>query len=213
MTNVKRRPGRPTGTDYKEDLTALELVADRMIAHPDLKAMTAMKAVYDSKRWKGRGGAQRDTTVARWLKKWQIHGEAALTAARKRARRVMSESPPRTAAAWPEGGSFAAVRAAVQGFTPSPELIRSLKGGAEAIRHFEAHSLPVMEAMAKLAGQSAALRSAYPQLPAMPSYAQSFAAIAPIPKLPKEVIEQFEQMRNSPAVAILRDLMKNHKRS
>jgi hypothetical protein len=65
MNQAKRRPGRPAGTDYKEDMAALAMVADRLVAPPGLKAMTAMKAVYDSKRWKGRGGTEPETTVAR----------------------------------------------------------------------------------------------------------------------------------------------------
>jgi hypothetical protein len=223
MSDVKKRRGRPVGTDYKQDKIALDLVAERMVANEGLLPMTAMKAVFDTKAFSGPGYTQIETTVARWQVKWKRHGEAALIAAREHVQRTgtpqphcndvtaSTPSPFMPSAHWPNsvansiwGMSTEAkqVIAAAAAFTPSADLLRAIKLGAEGLRHFEKHNRPALEAMAKLAGRSQ-VREAY---------SENLAAIR-VPQIPESVIEQLKQIHNSPAVAVMREFMKNRKRS
>lgn len=223
MNETKKRRGRPVGTDYKQDRIALKLVAERMVANEGLRPMTAMKAVFDTKAFSGPGYTQIDTTVARWQVKWKRHGEAALIVAREHVERTRAPQPHRNdvtassplpfapPAHWPNsvtnsiwGMSTEAkqVIAAAAAFTPSADLLRAIKLGAESLRHFEKHNRPALEAMAKLAGQTQVRQT----------YSASLAATR-MPQVPESVVEQLKQIHNSPALAVMREFMKNQKRS
>jgi hypothetical protein len=225
MNQPQRRPGRPAGTDYSEDLVALAMVADKLIASPGLKAMTAMKAVYDSKRWQGRGGSQRDTTVARWLRKWPDHAEAVLAAARQRSLKssrahrtdVTTPSTPWPApagATWPNSVtsnmfSTQAVAAAAAAM-PSADFLRTVKIATQGLRDFEKSYRPAMEAMAHSAK---AIREAFPVVPPHNSALAASLAAVKVPQVPDSVIEQFRQISNSPTIIAMREFLKNAKQS
>jgi hypothetical protein len=89
--SISKRRGRPAGTDYKEDLDALGLVADLLVADPALKPSTAMRSVCKSRKWKGQTD---EAIVARLLRKWKTLGAAQLASARER--RVRREPKPVT---------------------------------------------------------------------------------------------------------------------
>ena len=80
MSTVRRR-GRPPGTDYKEDLEALALVADRLVADDTLTPWPAMRAVCRLRKWKG---TTDEAILARWVRKWKSQGARQLEAALQR---------------------------------------------------------------------------------------------------------------------------------
>jgi hypothetical protein len=84
MKPTVKRPGRPAGTDYKEDAAAFAMVADLIVGNPGMAPSAAMSIVFDSKDWKGRGDNNKGATVPRWLVKWRTAGNSALAAARAR---------------------------------------------------------------------------------------------------------------------------------
>jgi hypothetical protein len=221
MSETKKRRGRPVGTDYKQDKIALDLVAERLVANDGLRPMTAMKAVFDTKAFSGPGYTQIDTTVARWGVKWKRHGEAALIAARERMQRTTTSQhhrndvtaltplpfvPPAhwpnsvTNSIWGMSTETQKVIAAAAAFTPSADLLRAIKLGAEGLQHFGKHHRPVLEAMAKLAGHSQVRLT----------YNESLAAIR-MPQVPESVVEQLKQIHKSPALAVMRESMKRQK--
>jgi hypothetical protein len=74
MTNQPRQPrGRPKGTG-KDDSTALNRVADILLADPSLKGTTAMRRI----------GVHNASDTRRLQVKWKADGAALLAAARKR---------------------------------------------------------------------------------------------------------------------------------
>ena len=73
--STARRSGRPTGTDYKEDLEALALVADRLVADDTLTPWPAMRAVCGFRKWKG---TTDEAILARWVRKWKSQGASRL---------------------------------------------------------------------------------------------------------------------------------------
>lgn len=78
---IAKRRGRPAGTDYKEDLEALALIADHLIADKSLKPWPITKEVCKTRKWKGQTD---EAVVARWLRKWKSQGPAQFAAARQR---------------------------------------------------------------------------------------------------------------------------------
>jgi hypothetical protein len=78
---ITKRRGRPAGTDYKEDLEALSLIADRLIADEALTPWPVMWAVCKMRKWRG---STDEAIVARWVRKWKAQSSAQLEAARQR---------------------------------------------------------------------------------------------------------------------------------
>ncbi|WP_316214410.1 hypothetical protein [Bradyrhizobium sp. SZCCHNR2035] len=103
MSTLKRR-GRPAGSDYKEDLTALDLVADLILDDPCMPASTAMRQVLVRGQWRG---ASDEAIVARWLRKWKLVGSARL----EHRRQVRLAPPARKSALHPLSSPFAVMRA------------------------------------------------------------------------------------------------------
>lgn len=130
MTQTTKRRGRPAGTDYKQDKIALELVAERMMSEPRLKPTQAMRAVFDSEAFKGRGYTQRDTTVARWLVKWKSAGPAALASAKEQQTRNLPLAPS-------FGSPFGLARMQCLSAPPSADLLRRIESASRAIEQFE----------------------------------------------------------------------------
>lgn len=149
MTQTTKRRGRPAGTDYKQDKIAIELIAEQMLADPSLKPTQAMKAVFDSKALKGRGYTQRDTTVARWLVKWQSAGPAALVSAKERRAQHLPSVPSC-------GSPFGLGRMQYLSAPPSAELLRRMESASRAIEQFErSGGRAVLEARSSSARQIA----------------------------------------------------------
>jgi hypothetical protein len=195
---INRKRGRPVGTHIRDE-KPLAMVADRIAAYPELKPSTAMRQVYAAGAWKG----SEKTVVTRWLRKWPDHAEAMLAAARDRAqmakmpsRDITPSTPLPAGITWPH-----------MAFTPSADLMRSVRMATEGLRHFEKH-LPAMEAMARLAKNAKTIRQAYPLVPPYnPALAASLAAMKG-PQVPDSVIEHFREISNSPTVIAMRELMK-----
>jgi len=83
MTNQPRQPrGRPKGTG-KDDSTALNRIADLLLADPSLKPTTAMRRI----------GVHNESDTRRLQVKWKADGAALLTAARKRKNEVERARP------------------------------------------------------------------------------------------------------------------------
>lgn len=99
MSPPKRR-GRPSGTDYKEDLVALDLVADLILDNTGMRASTAMRQVLVKGQWRG---ASDEAIVARWLRKWKQAGPARL----EHRRQVRLAPPTRASALDPLASPFA----------------------------------------------------------------------------------------------------------
>lgn len=131
MTQKTKRRGRPVGTDYKQDEIALKLVAERMLAEPSLKPTQAMRGVFNTGAFSGRGYTQEDATLARWLVKWQTTGKAALEAAQERRDRQSrpAASSPSVSVAIATGHYLPA--------PPSADLLRRMDSASRAIEQFE----------------------------------------------------------------------------
>ncbi|MDH2356784.1 hypothetical protein QCM80_40140 [Bradyrhizobium sp. SSUT112] len=78
-----KKPGRPSGSDYKWDHTALRLIADAVVKDPELTATAAARQLYRSSRWKGRGASE-EAVVDRLVKKWRGAANVELASAHKR---------------------------------------------------------------------------------------------------------------------------------
>lgn len=73
---------RPPGTDYKEDIPALRMMADAMIKDPQLKATAAARMICGS-RWKPPGASDR-AIIDRLVSKWDRNTSIELAATRAR---------------------------------------------------------------------------------------------------------------------------------
>lgn len=179
MNDTKKRRGRPVGTDLKTDKIALECVADRLVANPGLKPMTAMKAVYDTGAFTGAGYQQRETTVTRWQVKWKKFGELALADARRRAE---PKTPQRLSAS-----DFDHLRNVVSAYRPPASLVRALDQNAKFMERFQKDFGPQLERFRQMqkvaetvdriapllaAGRSLKMLQAIPQVPAPPTSRQ-----------------------------------------
>jgi hypothetical protein len=177
MSETKKRRGRPVGTDLKMDAIALEHVADRLIANPALKPMTAMKAVFDTGAFKGAGYQQRMTTVTRWQYKWKKAGEQALSEARRRADRKQSLPSPRP--------GFDHVLAFGSAYRPPEGLLRAIDQGAKASARFEKQFGPALERSRQMQKMAEAVERAAPLL----SRSRSLEMLKAIPQMPQGAVE------------------------
>jgi hypothetical protein len=88
MPAPKRR-GRPSGTDYREDLEALGLVANILTDGPHLRPAAAIRQVMRSRKWPG---ASDNAILTRLQRKWKVFGPGLLELVReRRAQRPMPQ--------------------------------------------------------------------------------------------------------------------------